>query len=77
MIPAYRSVPGCIRQHLFRVGEPASYVALTFWDSKESMDAWTGPGGQAWREKHRDELARWLELMSFREEFDAEVMVSS
>ena len=77
LIPAYRSVTGCVRQHLFRAGGARSYVALTFWDSKESLDAWSGAGGQGWRDQHRDVLARWLEMMSFREEFDAEVVVSS
>jgi heme-degrading monooxygenase HmoA len=77
LIPAYKNVPGCLRQHLFRAGGPRSYVALTFWDSKASADAWAGDGGQAWRDEHRDTLARWLELMSFREELDAEVVVSS
>ena len=33
MIPAYKTVPGCLRQHLFRAGDPATYVALTFWES--------------------------------------------
>jgi heme-degrading monooxygenase HmoA len=77
LIPAYKKAPGCLRQHLFRGGGPRSYVALTFWESKAAADAWAGPGGQAWRDEHRDTLARWLELMSFREEFDAEVVVSS
>ena len=77
MIPAYRKIPGCLRQHLFRAGDPPSYVALTFWESKASADAWSGPAGQAWRDEHRETLARWLELMSFREELDAEVVVSS
>ena len=77
MILAYKQVPGCLRQHLFRAGNPATYVALTFWDSKASADAWFGPAGQAWRDEHRETLARWLELMSFREELDAEVVASS
>ena len=77
LIPAYKRVPGCLRQHLFRAGGPRSYVALTFWDGKASADAWAGAAGQAWRDEHRDILARWLELMSFREEFDAEVLASS
>lgn len=77
LIPAYRQVPGCLRQHLFRVGGSRSYVALTFWESKAAADTWAGDGGQAWRTAHRDTLARWLELMSFREELDAEVVVSS
>ena len=77
LIPAYKKAPGCVRQHLFRVGTPATYLALTFWQSKEAADAWSGPAGQGWRDEHRQTLARWLELMSFREELDAEVMVSS
>jgi heme-degrading monooxygenase HmoA len=77
LIPAYDGVPGCTRQHLFRSGGPRSYVALTFWDSKESLDTWSGAGGQPWRDQHREVLARWLELMSFREEFDADVLVSN
>ena len=77
MIPAYKKAPGCLRQHLFRAGTPSTYVALTFWESKAAADAWSGPAGQAWRDEHRQTLARWLELMSFREELDAEVMVSS
>lgn len=77
MIPAYKQVPGCLRQHLFRAGHPPTYVALTFWDTKASADAWFGAAGQAWRDEHRETLARWLELMSFREELDAEVVASS
>lgn len=77
MIPAYREVPGCLRQHLFRAGDPPSYVALTFWEGRAAADAWSGAAGQAWRDKHGATLARWLELMSFREELDAEVVVSS
>ena len=77
LIPAYKQVPGCLRQHIFRTGGPRSYVALTFWDSEASADAWAGAAGEAWRNEHRDTLARWLELMSFREEFDAEVLASS
>jgi heme-degrading monooxygenase HmoA len=77
LIPAYKKVPGGLRQHLFRAGGSRSYVALTFWESKRAADVWAGPAGQAWRDEHGDILARWLELMSFREEFDAEVVVSS
>ena len=77
MIPAYKQAPGCLRQHLFRVPGDRSYVALTFWDSKASADGWAGAAGAPWREQHRETIARWLELMSFREELDAEVVVSS
>lgn len=77
LIPAYRAVPGVLRQHLFRTAGLRSYVALTFWESQASLDQWTGAGGQAWRDQYRDVLARWLEMMSFREELDADVLVSS
>ncbi len=77
LIPAYKAVPGCLRQHLLRAGDQRSYLALTFWDSKGSADAWAGAAGEAWRQEHGETIARWLELMSFREEFDADVLVTT
>ncbi len=76
LIPAYKEQPGCLELELLRMGE-RSYLAITHWDDRSSFDVWAGPGGQSWRDKHRPLLERWLELMAFQAEWDAEEVVSA
>lgn len=76
IVPAYRTQPGCLRLQLLRVTESKAYVAMTYWESKASFDAWAGEGGQAWRDRYRLTLQRWLELMTFEEEYAADVVAT-
>lgn len=75
IVPAYREQPGCLSLNLLRVNNPPSYLAVTYWESKAAFDAWAGAAGQTWRDDHRPTLERWLEMMVFQEEWDAELLV--
>ena len=77
IVPAYRRQPGCLKLALLRTADPVSYLALTYWESRAAFDAWAGEGGQRWRDEYRLTLERWLELMSFNEEWTADVLMSS
>ncbi|MBI2724029.1 MAG: antibiotic biosynthesis monooxygenase [Chloroflexi bacterium] len=73
--PAYKQQPGCKRLQLLRlIEQPQSYLAATVWDDKAAFERWAGPHGQSWRDAHRLTLERWLELMSFNEEWSADVV---
>ena len=76
--PAYRTQPGCNGLELLRVAieDTRSYVAITRWQSRAHFDAWTGEGGQTWRDNYRRTLERWLQMMTFEEEFAAEQVIS-
>ena len=76
IVPAYKRQPGCLKLELLRVVDPASYLAVTYWESKAAFDAWAGDEGQSWRDAHRLTLERWLELMSFSDEWTADLLVS-
>jgi quinol monooxygenase YgiN len=76
IIPAYKSQPGCIRLALLRIADPLSYLAVTYWDSKASFDNWAGPAGQTWRDEYRPTLERWLDIMSFEQEWSADSLLS-
>lgn len=75
VVPAYRAQPGCLSLNLLRVHDTNSYFAITYWESKAAFDAWTGPDGQSWRDAYRPVLQRWLEMMAFQEEFDADLVI--
>jgi heme-degrading monooxygenase HmoA len=76
IIPAYKEQPGCLQLELLRMSQPSSYLAVTHWTDRASFEAWAGDGGEAWRTRHRATLERWLELMAFEAEWDAEDIVS-
>ncbi|MEX2246720.1 MAG: antibiotic biosynthesis monooxygenase [Dehalococcoidia bacterium] len=76
IMPAYKAQPGCLSLQLFRVGEPASYLAVTYWEGRAAYGSWAGEGGAAWRESYRPTLERWLEIMTFEQEFEAQLLVS-
>lgn len=76
IVPAYKRQPGCLKLELLRVADPASYLAITYWESRAFFGAWAGESGQSWRDAHRLTLERWLELMSFNDEWNAELLVS-
>jgi hypothetical protein len=73
--PAYRSQPGCLSLNLLKLRDQPSYLAVTYWDSRASFDAWAGPPGQPWRDAYRPTLERWLELMAFQDDMEAELLV--
>ncbi|MHB8376984.1 MAG: antibiotic biosynthesis monooxygenase [Dehalococcoidia bacterium] len=77
IIPAYKEQPGCLELELLRTSEPRSYLAITHWDARSSFEAWIGAEGQSWRDRHHGTFERWLELMAFQAEWDAEEIVSS
>ncbi len=77
IIPAYKKQPGCLRLMLLRVADPPSYLATTHWESKAAYERWAGEGGQSWRDEYRPILERWLELMSFQDEWETDVVVAS
>lgn len=76
IIPAYKTQPGCVRLELLRAAERGTYIAVTYWGDRAAFDAWVGEGGQAWRDAYRTTLERWLEIMSFVDEFAADVLVA-
>jgi hypothetical protein len=49
---------------------------VTYWDSKASFDNWAGPAGQTWRDEYRPTLERWLDIMSFEQEWSADSLLS-
>jgi heme-degrading monooxygenase HmoA len=77
IIPAYKKQPGCLRLTLLRVNDPPSYLAMTHWESKAAYDRWAGDDGQSWRDEYRPTLERWLEIMSFQDEWETELVISS
>ncbi len=77
IIPAYKEQPGCLELELLRTSESHAYLAITHWDARASFEAWAGPAGQAWRDRHRATFERWLALMAFQAEWDAEEIASS
>jgi heme-degrading monooxygenase HmoA len=75
LVPAWRKIPGCLSLNLLALRDRSAYLAVTYWESKEACDAWGASGGGSWREEHRAILERWLELMSFQDEMDADLLV--
>jgi heme-degrading monooxygenase HmoA len=75
IVPAWRKIDGCLSLNLLRVRNPASYLAVTYWESKDALDRWSGVGGQSWRDEHRAVLERWLDLMVFQDEQEADLLV--
>ena len=75
---AYRTQSGCNRLELLRIAaeDTRSYLAITHWQSRAHFDAWIGEGGQRWRDNYRATLERWLQMMTFEEEFAAEQVLS-
>lgn len=76
IIPAYKRQAGCLRLELLRVASSGSYLATTRWVDRAAFDAWAVLGGEEWRQAYRPALERWLELMAFNEEWDADVIVT-
>jgi quinol monooxygenase YgiN len=76
IVPAYRKQPGCLSLNLLRVGAGPSYLAVTYWEDRGAFDRWAGPQGQGWRDAYGPTLERWLELMVFQEEWDAELLIA-
>ena len=76
LIPAYREQPGCLDLELLRTSDSRSYLAITHWDTRASFDAWAGAGGASWRARYADILERWLAMMAFQAEWDAEEVAS-
>lgn len=77
IIPAYKEQPGCLRLTLLRVTDPPSYLATTHWESRDAYEHWAGDGGQSWRDEYRPTLERWLEFMTFQEEWETELVIAS
>ena len=75
IVPAWRRIGGCLSLNLLRVRGEWSYLAVTYWESKEHLDRWSGADGQAWRDEHRAVLEKWLALMSFQDEIEADLLV--
>lgn len=74
IVPAWREIPGCLSLNFLRVRGSASYLAVTYWESKAAAETWAGAGGHDWREQHRGVLERWLELMTFQDEMEADLL---
>src|SRR6185295_19634050 len=75
IVPAYKAQPGCLSLNLMRQTAGRAYLAVTYWESRSAFDTWAGPEGEGWREQHRVTLGRWLELMVFQEEWDADLLI--
>lgn len=76
IIPAYKRQPGCLHLDLLRVTAGGSYFAFTRWESRAAFDAWAGPAGEEWRTAYRPALEKWLEMMAFNEDWDADAIVT-
>jgi heme-degrading monooxygenase HmoA len=61
--------------NFLRVHGGSSYLAVTYWESKHASEAWAGADGAAWRQQHRSVLERWLDLMTFQDEIEADLLV--
>jgi len=77
LIPAYREQPGCLELELLRTSDRGSYLAITHWETRAAFESWSGPGGEAWRRRNTPMLERWLDMMAFQAEWDAEEIASS
>jgi heme-degrading monooxygenase HmoA len=75
IVPAYRRQPGCLSLNLLKVADSSSFLAITYWDSRASFENWAGEAGHQWREDYRPTLERWLELMVFQEELEADLLI--
>ena len=75
LAPAWRKIPGCLSLNLLRVRGQQSYLAVVYWETKEACDSWSGAAGQAWRDEHRAVLERWLDLTSYQDETEADLLV--
>lgn len=75
IVPAWRAIPGCLSLNFLGVRGGTSYLAVTYWESKDAAERWAGSGGQAWRETHRGVLERWLELMTFQDEMETDLLI--
>ena len=78
IIPHFRKLPGCLRLGLLRIEGTRSYLALQYWESRESWEATTNSDYyRAWYEEYKPTLERWDELMTFEEEWEAKDMLDS
>ncbi len=75
VVAAWRKIPGCLSLNFLRVRDGASYLAVTYWESKEDCDRWAGAEGQSWRDEHRSILERWLQLVAFQDELETDLLV--
>jgi heme-degrading monooxygenase HmoA len=75
LVPAWRKIGGCLSLNLLHIRESDSYLAVTYWDSKAAFDAWSGDPGRPWRDEHRAVLEKWLSMMTFQDEMDADLLV--
>jgi heme-degrading monooxygenase HmoA len=75
IVDAWREIPGCLSLNFLRVRGGSSYLAVTYWRAKADSEAWAGQAGAPWREQHRGVLERWLELMTFQDEMEADLLV--
>jgi len=78
IIPHYKKMPGCLRLGLLHVGGSRSYMALQYWQNRETWRAATRSDDyRAWYEAYKPILERWDELMTFEEEWECEDMLDS
>ena len=76
IVPHYKKLQGCIRLGLLRIEGTRSYLALQYWESRESWRATTGSDYyRTWYEEYLPILERWDEIMDFEEEWDTEDML--
>jgi hypothetical protein len=75
IVPAYRRQPGCLSLNLLRVHNSPSFLAITYWENRTSYESWAGDAGQQWRDDYRPTLERWLGLMVFQEEMEADLLI--
>ena len=73
IIPVYGKLPGCLRIGLVHIEGTASYLTTQHWESHTAREeALASPVYQDWLEAYQPTLARWDELMTFEDEWDAE-----
>ena len=74
--PHFTKLHGCLGLGLWRIEGTRSYLALQYWESKESRRETTGSDYyRTWYEEYLPILDRWNEIMAFVEEWDAEELL--
>ncbi len=73
--PHYGKLEGCVRLGLYRIRDTSSYLALQYWQSRETWEATTSSDFyRLWLDDYQPILERWDQLMEFEDEWEAELV---
>ena len=78
IVPHFKTLHGCLGLGLRRIEGTRSYLALQYWESKESWRETTGSEYyRTWYEEYLPVLDRWDQIMAFEQEWDAEELLDT